>query len=307
MIISIIIVSYNTRELLKNCINSIYMTYPEKDLEILVVDNASSDGSPTMLKENFRDVILIESKENLGFAKANNIAIKKAKGDYILLLNPDTIITKNSIIKCINYMDKHRDVGILGCKVVMPDGKLDLACRRSFPTPSVSFYRMTGLSKLCPKNKLFGQYNLTYLDENETYEVDSIVGAFMLTRSEIIDQVGILDEDYFMYGEDIDWCYRIKQEGWKVMYYHEAVIYHYKGASGGKKNPKIIREFYRAMHLFYKKHYKSEYAIITTGIIYLGINLKMFLSLGLNHLKRSGGSQNDKKPTEASKYDIFTD
>lgn len=307
MRISIIIVSYNTRELLKNCINSIYMTYPKKDLEILVVDNGSSDGSPTMVREKFGNVIFIESKENLGFAKANNIGIKKAEGEYILLLNPDTIVTKDCLEKSICYMDKHKDIGILGCKVVMPDGGLDLACRRSFPTPEVSFYRMAGLSKLFPKNRRFGQYNLTYLDENETYEVDSVVGAFMMVRREAIEQVGMLDEDYFMYGEDIDWCYRIKQSGWKVVYYHEAVIFHYKGASGGKKNPAIIREFYRAMQLFYEKHYKSEYSFVTTGVIYLGISSKLMLSLAINQFKGLGGKQIDKKPAEVSKYNTFVD
>lgn len=305
MKLSIIIVSYNTRDLLKRCIESIYLTYPKNDLEVLIVDNGSLDGSPAMVREKFRDVILIESKENLGFARANNIAIKKAKGYYILLLNPDTIVAKGCLNKCMQYMDKHRDIGVLGCKVMLPDGRLDLACRRSFPTPEVSFYRMAGLSKLFPKSKRFAKYNLTYLDENETYEVDSIVGAFMLARREVVEQVGILDEDYFMYGEDVDWCYRIKQSGWKIMYYHEAEIMHCKGASGGKKNPRTIYEFYRAMYLFYKKHYKSEYSFITTGIIYLGITLKLVLSLAINLLKGFRGKNNDKKPTEIPKYNTF--
>ncbi|HYF84141.1 MAG TPA: glycosyltransferase family 2 protein [Clostridia bacterium] len=285
MRLSIIIVSYNTRELLKNAIESIYMTYQNDDLEVIVVDNGSSDGSTAMVKEEFGDVILIESSENLGFAKANNIAIKQSKGKYILLLNPDTILVEDCLEKCLAYMNNNQSIGALGCKVVMPDGKLDLACRRSFPTPEVSFYRMTGLSKLYPDNKRFAQYNLTYLDENETYEVDSIVGAFMLIRREVIEQVGILDEEYFMYGEDIDWCYRIKQAGWKVVYNHEAEIVHYKGASGGKRNPRTIYEFYRAMYLFYKKHYESQYSFIVTGIIYFGIGMKLILSLVMNQLK----------------------
>jgi len=283
------------------------MTYPKNDLEVLVVDNGSSDGSPAMVKEEFGNVILIESKENLGFAKANNIAIKKAVGDYILLLNPDTIVVGDCLDKCVQYMDKHRDIGVLGCKVILPDGRLDVACRRSFPTPSVSFYRMVGLSKLFPKHKRFAQYNLTYLDENETYDVDSVVGAFMLVRREIIDQVGMLDEDYFMYGEDIDWCYRIKQAGWKVVYYPEAVIIHYKGASGGKRNPRIIYEFYRAMYLFYKKHYQSKYSILVTCIIYLGIALKLAISLLLNQFKGIGGMMHDKKPAETTEHNISID
>jgi GT2 family glycosyltransferase len=290
MELSVVIVSYNTRELLKKCIQSIYMTYPNNNLEILVVDNGSSDGSPTMVRDEYGNVILIENKENLGFAKANNIAINISKGRYVLLLNPDTVVTEGCLDKCIQYLDEHKDIGVLGCKVVLPDGKLDLACRRSFPTPEVSFYRMTGLSKLFPKNKLLAQYNLTYLDENETYEVDSVVGAFMMGRREVIERVGMLDEDYFMYGEDIDWCYRIKQAGWKVIYFHEAEIAHYKGASGGKKNPRIIREFYRAMYLFYKKHYKSKYSIFVTGFIYSGISFKLMLSLAINQLKGLRGS-----------------
>jgi GT2 family glycosyltransferase len=186
-------------------------------------------------------------------------------------------------------MDEHLDIGVLGCKVVLPDGRLDLACRRSFPTPEVSFYRMSGLSKLFPKHERFAQYNLTYLDENETYEVDSVVGAFMLVRREVVEQIGMLDEDYFMYGEDIDWCYRIKQAGWKVVYYPEVEIIHYKGASGGKKNPRIIYEFYRAMYLFYEKHYKSKYSIFTAGFIYSGIALKLVISLVMNQFKGIGG------------------
>lgn len=291
MQLSIIIVSYNTRELLKKCIQSIYMTYQKDDLEVMVVDNGSSDGSPAMVREKFGDVILFESGENLGFAKANNIAIRQSRGRYVLLLNPDTVVLGNCLQKSIAYMEEQIDIGAMGCKVTMPDGKLDLACRRSFPTPEVSFYRMTGLSKLCPNNRRFAQYNLTFLDENETYEVDSIVGAFMLIRREVIDQVGLLDEDYFMYGEDIDWCYRIKQAGWKVVYYPEAEIIHYKGASGGKRNPKVIYQFYRAMYLFYEKHYRSEYSIVTTTLIYSGITIKLILSQIINQLKGLRGKR----------------
>ena len=178
-------------------------------------------------------------------------------------------------------MDTHEDVGALGCKVVLPDGKLDKACRRSFPTFSVSFYKMTGLSSLFPKNKRFGRYNLTYLSEDETYEVDCIVGAFMLVRSKTIQEVGLLDEIFFMYGEDIDWCYRIKAENWKIIYYSDAKIVHYKGASNNRKqNKKLTYEFYRAMYIFYNKHYKEGYPWITTAATYMGIwgmyGLKMF-------------------------------
>ena len=169
-------------------------------------------------------------------------------------------------------METHEDIGILGCKVILPDNSLDKACRRSFPDFNVSFYRMTGLSHLFPKSKRFGRYNLTYLDENDTYEVDCVVGAFMMVRSKAIKDVGLLDEIFFMYGEDIDWCYRIKAANWKIIYYSDAKIIHYKGASSSKtQNIKLTYEFYRAMYIFYNKHYKDNYPWITTAATYLGI------------------------------------
>lgn len=289
--LSVIIVNYNTKALLKQAIDSIYNSRPELTYEVIVSDNHSKDGSVELLSEHYKDVRLIANDENLGFAKANNIAIRHSRGRYVLLLNSDTIVVDGCLGDCINYMDTYQEIGALGCKVVLPDGKLDLACRRSFPTPEVSLYRMLGLSKLFPHHQKFGSYNLTYLDENEISEVDSIVGAFMLLRREVVEQVGLLDEDYFMYGEDIDWCYRIKQAGWKVLYYPKAKIIHYKGASGGKKNPKIIYEFYRAMHLFYKKHYRDKYSFWITAAVYFGISAKLCVALVLNHLKPyKGGS-----------------
>ncbi len=285
MDLSIIIVNYNTREFLYKTISSIYVNIKDIQVEIIVSDNGSSDGSKEYIKAQFEKLIWISNNENLGFSKANNIAIKKAKGRYILILNSDTAIIDDCLNKCKEYMDKFSNVGALGCKVVLPNGSLDLACRRSFPTPEVSFYRMTNLSKLFPKSKVFGKYNLTYLDEDKVYEVDSIVGAFMMLRREVVDQVGLLDEDFFMYGEDVDWCYRIKQAGWKIMYYPKAKIIHYKGGSTDKRNPKLIYEFYRAMILFYDKHYKSKYPIFVTLFIYIGIYLKLGISLALNEVK----------------------
>ena len=219
MNLSIIIVSYNNKKLLKQTLDSIYDTIQKINYEIIIVDNNSMDGSIDLVKQNYRQIIIIENKKNLGFSCANNIGINQAKGRYMLLLNSDTVVTDNCFEKCIKYMDEHPDIGALGCKVVLSDGKLDPACKRSFPTPEVSFYRMTGLSWLFPKSKRFGRYNLTYLDEDAIHEVDSLVGAFMMVRREGIEQVGLLDEDFFMYGEDIDWCYRIKQAGWKIVYY----------------------------------------------------------------------------------------
>lgn len=286
MDLSIIIVNYNTKELTKQTLQSIFKYNHNLEYEVIVVDNASTDGSVNMIRREFPQVILIESKDNLGFSKANNIGIRKAKGRYILLLNSDTVLEDNTLEIMLEFMDSNPDVGAAGCKVVLPDGSLDKACKRSFPTPLNALYNALKLDRLFPYNKKFGEYNLTYLNENQVHEVDCLVGAFMMVRRETIEEVGLLDEDFFMYGEDIDWCYRIKKSGWKIVYYPETGIIHYKGGSSKKKNPKLIYEFHRAMYLFYKKHYKDRYSLFTRYIVYLGICIKMVLSLFVNLFKR---------------------
>jgi GT2 family glycosyltransferase len=286
MDISILIVNFNTKKLLEQTIQSVTNTVKNINYEIIVVDNASSDGSVEVIKKNYRNVILIKNKTNDGFAKANNIGIKKAKGRYILLLNSDTLLVNDCIEKSIKYLDNNKDVGALGCKVVLPNGKLDTACKRGYPTPEASFFYMLKLDKLFPSVKRFGQYNLSYLSQNEINEVDSLVGAFMMVRKDTIDEVGLLDEKFFMYGEDIDWCMRIKEAGWKIIYYPEASIIHYKGASSKKKRHKILFEFHRAMYIFYKKHYLKKYNIIVTLLVYIGIGLKLGVSLLINLFKR---------------------
>lgn len=284
MDLSVIIVSYNTCQLTIQTLDSIYKNKVNFSLETFVVDNNSNDGSVNKIKKLFPHVILLPEKNNLGFAKANNKAIRKAKGKYILLLNSDTVVIEECLEKCLNYMDKNKDIGALGCKVVLPDGSLDKACKRSFPTPENSFYHAIGLAKLFPKSKKFGSYNLTYLDEDQIHEVDCLVGAFMMVRREVIEQVGLLDEKYFMYGEDIDWCYRIKKAGWKIVYYPEAKIIHYKGSSSKKKKWKTIYEFHRAMFLFFNDHYRDKYNIIIKGLVYTGIVIKFILTLIKNIL-----------------------
>jgi len=293
MDLSIIIVNYETYDLTKQTIKSVITQEQPFNYDIYLVDNGSTDGSIERLQEDFlkesKDGLIkfILNPENRGFAHANNLALKKTQAEYILLLNSDTVVLDNCLEASLNYMETHKDTGALGCKVVLPDNTLDKACRRSFPDFYVSFYRMTGLSRLFPKSKRFGRYNLTYLDEDETYEVDCVVGAFMLVRQKTIQEVGLLDETFFMYGEDIDWCYRIKAANWKIIYFSDAKIIHYKGASYSKKqNKRLTYEFYRAMYIFYNKHYKAGYPWITTAATYLGIwgicKLKMFK----NYIKR---------------------
>jgi GT2 family glycosyltransferase len=224
-------------------------------------------------------VQLIENKQNVGFSKANNQAMRIAAGRYILLLNSDTIIQPETLRIMLDFMENHSRVGASGCKILLPDGFLDKACKRGFPTPSASFYYAFGFSKLFPKNPKYNQYQLGYLNPDQEYPIDCLVGAFMLVRRETIDQVGMLDEEFFMYGEDIDWCYRIKEAGWEIYYYPRTTIIHYKGASSRKKPYKIIYEFHKAMFLFHKKHYKHKYSSVVNGLVYLGIFVKLLISL----------------------------
>ncbi|MCX7761739.1 MAG: glycosyltransferase [Candidatus Kryptonium sp.] len=272
--LSIIIVNYNVKDFLENALISIRNATAGLNTEIFVVDNASEDGSVEMIRQKFPDVKLIANSENLGFAKANNQALKLAKGKYILLINPDTIVQEDTFKILISFFETHPECGMAGCKVLNPDGTLQLACRRSFPTPWVAFTKMVGLSALFPKSKIFGRYNLTYLDPNEITEVDAVSGSFMMIRREIYEQVGGLDEDFFMYGEDIDWCYRIKKAGWKIYYVPLTQIIHFKGESTRRSNLDEIRIFYDAMKIFVKKHYK-EFAllglILRVGIIVRGL------------------------------------
>jgi Predicted glycosyltransferases len=292
MDLSIVIVNYRTYDLTKQAIESVIRKDHPFSYQIYLVDNASQDGSLEKLKEDFKEesenglIKFMANTRNSGFASANNLALKESNSRYVLLLNSDTVILNNCLSKCIEYLEKDENIGALGCKVLLPDGSLDKACRRSFPTFSVSFYRMTGLSHLFPKSKRFGKYNLTFLDENQTYEVDCLMGAFMMVRSETIREVGLLDEKFFMYGEDIDWCYRIKSGGWNVVYYSDAETIHYKGGSNNNQmKSKLIHEFYRAMHLFYNKHYRDNYPFIITGITYMGIWGSYSMKILLNRLK----------------------
>jgi GT2 family glycosyltransferase len=222
------------------------------------VDNCSEDGTADMVRDEFPQVHLIESEINGGYAYANNLGLRQLHARYYLLLNPDTVLPPDALKRMLAFMDAHPDVGIAGPKLVMADGELDKACRRSFPTPKNSFYKLFGLSRLFPKSKLFGQYNLTYLDPDETAQVDSVVGAFMMVRREVVEQVGCLDERYFMYAEDLDWALRAKQAGWKVYYYPEVTVLHYKRQSSKQNKDKTDYEFWRAMYIFYRKHYAQD-------------------------------------------------
>ncbi len=274
--ISVIIVNYNVRDFLQHALVSLQKALKGLKGEILVVDNASDDGSVEMLRKDFPSVQAIANRTNVGFARANNIALRKAKGKYILLINPDTIVQENTLRVMMGFFDENPDVGLAGCKILNPDGSFQLACRRSVPTTWVAFTKISGLSALFPRSRLFGKYNLTYLSPDESYEVDAVSGSFMMVRREVYRHVGGLDEDFFMYGEDLDWCYRIQQAGWKNYYVHSTRIIHYKGESTRRSSIDEIGMFYDAMRLFVRKRLKPSWAM--TFVLRLGITVSSWMA-----------------------------
>lgn len=253
--ISVIIVNYNVRELVDNCISSVIKAGSGRYwLEIFMVDNNSIDGSAEHIRTKYPDVKVIENEQNIGFSKANNIALRQATGKYTLILNPDTLLEENTFTKMIGFCERHPGAGAVTSKLILANGKLDSACRRSFPTPGVAIPRMLGLSKMFPGSKVFAKYNLTYLDENDTYEVDAICGAFMFIPTEVFGKSGLFDEDYFMYGEDLDLCFQIRKAGYRIYYYPEVTTIHFKGESTRKTHLSYVNNFYGAMSIFVKKN-----------------------------------------------------
>jgi GT2 family glycosyltransferase len=275
--LGIVIVNWNTRDRLRDCLASLdasrgvsFITY--------VIDNSSTDGSAEMVRHEFPHVRLIASPVNGGYSYANNLGLRQILAldpppPFVLLLNPDTVVPPDALAQMIEFFHTHPDAGVAGPKLVMEDGKLDLACRRSFPSPELSIYHVLGLDKRFPHSRRFARYNLTYLDEDMLTEVDAVVGAFMMMRTLVLRQVGLLDEAYFMYGEDLDLSLRIKQRGWKI-YYNPAVrVLHYK-RQASKQSARARYEFWRAGYLFYKKHYAANTPLPLHLLVIAGLALK---------------------------------
>lgn len=285
--VSVVIVNYNTRELTLQCLDTVF-SQNHVAYEVFVVDNASKDDSIAAIKKNYPQVKIIENKENRGFAIANNQAIKNASGRYVLLLNSDTVLLKaDAFSKMVKFMDHRNDAGISGCKITKPNGRLDWPCKRSVQTPAVFFYRSLRLDAMFPKHKKFGKYHLTYLDENQTHEVDAVTGAFLMIRKKTLDQIGLLDEHLFMYSEDMDWCLRAKQFNWKVYYYPEVQIIHYKSRSNKKLAPKMIFWWYYSTWYVYKKHTAKKYNFIVNSMVFLGFCMMFAVSILRNAMMRS--------------------
>jgi len=274
MKLSIIIVNYNVEHFLEQCLHSVFKAAANIPLEVTVVDNSSVDGSVMMLQKKFPQVKLIVNEKNVGFSAANNQGIKEAKGEYVLLLNPDTVVQEDTFEKSIKFMDERKEAGALG--VMMLDGKGNFLpeSKRGLPTPSVAFYKVFGFAALFPGSKTFGKYHLGYLDKNKTHEVDVLAGAFMLIRKSVLDKTGLLDETFFMYGEDIDLSYRITLAGYKNYYFPETRIIHYKGESTKKSSVNYVLVFYNAMAIFAKKHFAKDQAKLFSLLIYFAIGMR---------------------------------
>jgi GT2 family glycosyltransferase len=287
--VSIVVLNYNTREHLRRCMRALAQdrsTSPSGrplEIETFVVDNASSDGSAEMIATEFPSVRLIRADRNGGFAYGNNLALRQARGDAILILNPDTLMPPDGLGRMLRLLHAHPDVGIIGPKLLRPDGSMHLACRRSFPTPSVAFYRVSGLSRMFARSPRFGRYNLTFVHPDIPIQVDSVCGACLLVRRCVIDRIGLFDERFFMYGEDLDWCLRARQAGWTVRYEPSVVVQHLHGAASRKRALRTTFHFFRAMDLFYRKHYVKRYHPLVTGVvrtaIYASLGVAMFRTL----------------------------
>jgi hypothetical protein len=287
VVLSICILTYQAREFLRGCLNSIYDYPPDCEFEITVVDNGSTDGTQEMLKREYPQLDLIANPENMGFTAPMNQALQNSKGDFLLLLNPDTLIEPQAFNRLIDYMERHPNVGICGPKVLNTDGTLQKPCRRGESRPLAVFSYFLGLSTLFPKSKLFGEYLMSYMDEDETHEVAGVSGSCMMVRRAVINQIGYLDERFFAYQEDADYCFRTRKAGWKIYYVPTARIIHFGGQGGSRVQPyRSIYHWHRSYWLYYQKNLAGEYFFFLNWFYYLAMLVKLTVSLLLNLIRR---------------------
>jgi hypothetical protein len=286
--LSIIIVSYNTRQLLDDCLVSVAAAeLPEGGLEVIVVDNASQDGSQEMVQSKHPDVCLLALDENLGFSAANNRGVEISRSEYVLFLNSDTVVEPDALSKPVAYMREHPQIGALTARLIYPNGQRDPDNHRGFPTPWNAVCHFSGLSKMRPNDPRVNGYFQAYADFNQTHVVEVIAGSYMLMPRSLVKALGGWDETYFFYGEDIDFCYRINQAGYQIVYYPHVTVLHYKGASSGLRKesaeiarpPKetrvrVAKESVRAMQVFYQKFYSDQYPSVVTWVVLAGIRLR---------------------------------
>lgn len=285
--LSICIVNYQAREYLRNCLRSIFANPPQGEFEIIVVDNHSRDGSVEMLQQEFPQVVAIENPRNLGFTIPMNQALRRARGDYLLLLNPDTIVHPQALDRLIEFMQSHPEVGICGPKVLNTDGSLQAPCRRGESRPWAVITYFLGLHRLFPKSRLFGQYLMNYMDEDQAHEVGGVAGSCMLIRKQVIEQIGYLDERFFAYQEDADYCFQARRAGWKVYYVPAAQITHFGGKGGSQVEPyRSIFEWHRSYWLYYRKNLAGDYFFLLNWFYYLLMLLKLCVSLLINLFRK---------------------
>jgi GT2 family glycosyltransferase len=290
--VSIVIVAFRAKESLRTTLASVFASNTAYSYEVFVVDNDSGDGSADMVEFEFPAVKLIRNPNN-GFSGGNNVAIRLASGRLVLVLNPDTELSTDVLDKCSRYLDDHPDIGALGCKVVKPDGRLEKGARRSFPNPLTSFYRLSGLALLFPNSRKLAAYNLTFLPDDQETDVDAISGSFMFIPKRVFDKIGLFDEAFFMYGEDLDLCFRIKSAGYRVHYYPAVTTIHYGGQSS-KTVPRIaLWHFHNAMWIFFKKHYANKHGHIFRWFIFACIRLRWSLLFLFKSFKANNGRRYD--------------
>src|SRR5262249_16760229 len=288
MKLSIVIPTYNAHEWIQGCIDSITLHPPSSDYEILVVDDQSTDDTVAIVRGTFPEVRLFANAKNVGFGKTVNVGLRASHGEYILVLNNDTWMHEGALDAMIGFLDAHADVGIVGPKVLSGDGSLQQQCRRRIPTPTAALLYFTGIAKLFPGNPRVAGYLMTAADENQTTEVDAVSGACLMARRRVVDAIHGFDPEYYLYGEDMDFCWRAKVAGWKVIYYRGAVITHCGGQGGtGKKKLYATMEWHRAMWIFYRKHRAPQVAFPERALVYSGIALKTALAVAASALRRS--------------------
>ena len=287
--LSVIVVSFNCRDLLAACLDSLGRERRLISLEVIVIDNGSTDGTSDMVASRYAWVRFIDAGENIGFSKANNLGLAAASGEYILLLNPDTVVPERALLDATAALEARPTIGMLGCKLVRPDGTLDHAGKRGFPTPTSALYHFVGLSRLRPRSPRFAQYTAGHVDPHEEAIVDAVNGAFMLVRREALADVGGLDDDFWLYMEDLDWCYRFARAGWPVLYWPSVSVVHVKaGSSGQRRSWKANHAFHRGMWLFFRKHYAHESSRVTAAAVWSGIWLKLLASATRSWIVRRG-------------------
>ena len=277
--LSVVVASFNTRDLLRDCLRTLRAATQSVPTEIVVVDNSSKDGTPGMVAAEFPDVTLLANSSNDGFARANNRALARTRGRFVLLLNPDTLVPPDTLEPLVAFLRDNPKVGLVGCRVDRPDGRLDEACKRNFPTPLSALMRFLALDRLLGRGR---GYRRSGEDPAGRYEVDAVVGAFMLLRRETLEDVGGLDEDYFMFGEDLDWCYRVKQRDWQIYYLGDRSIVHHKGAATRKVPHRMNWHFHRAMFLFHRKHLVDRYPFFVNWLVYVGHHDALRAAVGLD-------------------------